>query len=129
MLMVASMGGIVVLLLFYGEVHIRNFLVPSEVGDVSGGLACTRIAVVGSVKTTRGAIPPVIVTFNWMGWVVALSRGDGIVASAAATSIVVVAAVAPTVKLWIVVLLRQGCVVGLGGGQVRWWGWHVHGCR
>jgi hypothetical protein len=94
MFVVSSMGGVAVPLLFHGEVHIRNFLVPSEMGKVSGGLVCTRVAIVGSVKTTRGAIPPVVVPFNGMGWVVALSRHHGIVASVAPAATVAIAAVA-----------------------------------
>ena len=122
------MGGIAVPLLFHGEVHIRNFLVRSEVGKVSGGLACTRVAIVGSVETLRGAIPPVVVSFNGMGWVVALSRHHGIVASAAPAATVAIAVVAAPVGLGIVMLLLRRCGVGLGGGQGWWQRWHVHRC-
>ena len=105
--------------------HVRNLLVLSEVGKVSGGWSCARGAVVGSVKTTRGAIPPVVVSFNRMGWVVALSWHHGVVASSASAATVAVAAVASPVCMGIVLLLLWGCGVGLGGGQGWRRRWHV----
>jgi hypothetical protein len=78
-------------------VHVRNLLVSSEVGEVSGGWSCARGAIVGSVKTTRGAIPPVVVPFNRIGWVVVLSWHHGVVASVVPAATVAIVAVASTV--------------------------------
>ena len=77
--------------------HVRNLLVSSELGKVSGEWTCARGAVMGSVETTRGAIPPVVVSFNRIGWVVALSWHHGVVASSAPAATVAIVAVASPV--------------------------------
>jgi hypothetical protein len=101
-------GGVAIPLLFRWEVHIHNLLVSSEVGKVSGSLACAGTSVVGSVESAREAIPPVVVSLDWMGLVVALSRNRGIVASAAPTATVTIVVVAPPVGL-------GGCSVAAAG--------------
>lgn len=64
MLMMASMGSIAVQLLLDTVMHIRNFHNTSELGNMSGGLACTIVVFVGSAKSTGVTVPPVIASFN-----------------------------------------------------------------
>lgn len=119
------MRGSAVLLLVDWEVHVGNLLVAGEVGDVARYLAGTGGAIVWGVKSAGVAIPPVVVSLYRMGWVVALSTCRRVVASLAPIGIVAVGASAATIVLWC-----RGCVVGLVGGQGRWWWWHVdRSCR
>jgi hypothetical protein len=99
---VASMGGIAVLLLFDGEVHVRYLLFPSQVGKVSGCLACARGAFMWSVEPTGKTIPPIVVPFYGVRRVIAWALCLCVVASSASTSIVAVVAVVAPVGLWIV---------------------------
>ena len=119
------MRGSAVLLLVDWEVHVGNLLVTGEVGDVARYLAGTGGAIMWGVKSAGVAIPPVVVSLYRMGWVVALSTCRRVVASLAPIGIVAVGASAATIVLWC-----RGCVVGLVGGQGRWWWWHVdRSCR
>ena len=81
-----------------------------------------------SVEPAGKTIPPVVVSLDRMGWVVALSTCCRVVASSATIGIVAVAAGAATIGLWC-----QSCVVGLSGGHGRRWRWHGvglgGGCR
>ena len=122
-LVVASVRGSAVLLLVDREVHVGNLLVAGEVGDVARYLACTCRAVVWGVKTTGVAIQPVVVSFDRMGWVVALSTGWIGDPTLAPIGTVAVGPSAATKVLW-----WWGCVVWLVGGHGWWWWWHVDRC-
>ena len=100
--MVPSMGGVAVSLLFDGEVHVRYLLFPSQVGKVSDRLACARGAFMWSVEPTGKTIPPIVLSFHWVRWVIAWALCLRGVASSASTSIVAIVAVAASVWLWIV---------------------------
>jgi hypothetical protein len=96
---VASVRGTAVLLLVDWEVHVGNLLVAGEVGNVPWYLAGTGGAIVWSVKTAGVAIPPVVVSFDRMGRVVALSACSRVVACPASVGSVAVVAGAVTIVL------------------------------
>ena len=93
------------------EVHISNLLVACEVGDVARHLTGAGGAIMWSVKTTGVAIPPVVVSFDRVSWVVALSKGSVVVVSPASSGIAAVVACAATILWWC-----RGGGVGLVGG-------------
>lgn len=126
--MVPSMGGVAVSLLFDGEVHVRYFLFPTQVGKVPGCLACARGAFVWSVEPAGKTIPPVVVSFHGVRWVIAWALCRRVVTSSASTSIVAIVAVVASVWLWMVGLrwLRSGEV---RGGDRYGWRWRRHGGR
>ncbi len=126
--MVPSMGGIAVSLLFDGEVHVRYLLFPSQVGEVSGCLACARGAFMWSVEPTGKTIPPIVVSFHGVRRVIAWALCLCVAAPSASTSIVAVVAVAARIGLWIVWLrwLWNGEV---WVGDRHGWRWRRHGGR
>lgn len=105
--MVPSMGGVAVSLLFDGEVHVRYFLFPTQVGKVPGCLACARGAFVWSVEPAGKTIPPVVVSFHGVRWVIAWALCRRVVTSSASTSIVAIVAVVASVWLWMVGLISR----------------------
>ena len=72
---------------------------------------CTNALRGGGVKTTGKTIPPVVVSFNWVGRVVVLSQVVGIIVVSAASASTIVTSIASTAKICIVLLLLRGCVV------------------
>lgn len=84
------MGCIAILLLFDWAVHNSNFHVTSEVRVMSSIIVLrgAQMVFVGQVKSTGGAVEPVVVVLDGMWRIIALSR-VGIGAGASATSTVV----------------------------------------
>ena len=123
--MVPSVGGVVVSLLIYGEVHVSYLLFPSQVCKVSGCLACARGAFMRSVEPTGKTVPPIVLSFHGMKWVIAWALCLRVVASSAPTSIVAIVAVAASVWLWIVGLWWLRCGEVRVGDRNSWrWGRH-----
>ena len=87
MLVVTSVGCIVVLLLIHSVVHIHYFHILSEVGNMTVGLTGARVAFMWCVKTTRIAIPPVVVSLDGMGWIVARYAGVLVLATCAPSTV------------------------------------------
>ena len=68
MFVVASMGGVAILLLFNRAVHLSNFHVSSKVENMSTNvLASAWMALVGQIENTGGAIKPVVIVLDRVG--------------------------------------------------------------
>jgi hypothetical protein len=82
---VAIMGGIAVLLLLKWEAHVGNLHITSQMRNVAASVRAGAVgAFVRGIKTTWGAIKPVVVSFDGVLGVAAVA---GVPSTTASTSI------------------------------------------